>query len=163
MTLVCYHGMFSFAFSKNKLLFITPPFKKQLPFPKLNCFLLPLHLKTNAFFHKFNCLNTPQKSGSSVPLGPVRIIYARTIFERQKLKYLTELEIYLFVSTFIYFHTLCLRDACTLVCLGVCADSSKCSLLADAVSTVCRPNISTNPKPFSAIIAYPGYQAFPYA
>ena len=60
------------------------------------------------------------------------------------------MEIYLFVSRFIYFHTLCLRETWTLVCLGVCADSSKCSLLADAVSTLCRPNMSTNPKPFGA-------------
>ena len=92
-------------------------------------------------------------------------IYATTIFEHQKLMYLTELEIYFFVSTFIYFHTLCLWGAWTLVCLGVCADSSKCALLADAASTVCRPNMSTNPKPFSAVIAYPGLynnQAFRY-
>ena len=90
-------------------------------------------------------------------------IYARTIFKRQKLKYLTELEIYLFVSTFIYFHTLCLREAWTLVCLGVCADSSKCSLLADVVSAICRPDMSTKPKPFSAVITYPGYSALRYA
>ena len=90
-------------------------------------------------------------------------IYARIIFERQKLKYLTELEIYIFVSIFIYFHTLCLREGWTLVCLGLCADSSKCSLLAHAVSTVCRPNMSSKPKPFSAVIAYPGYQALRYA
>ena len=90
-------------------------------------------------------------------------VFARTIFEHKKLKYLTELEIYLFVSRFIYFHTLCLREAWTLLCLGVCADRSKCSLLADAVSTACRPNMSTNPKPFSAVIACPEYQAFRYA
>ena len=33
----------SFAFSKIKLLFVTPSFRKQLIFPKLNCFLLKLH------------------------------------------------------------------------------------------------------------------------
>ena len=38
------------AFSKFKLLFVTPSFRKQLLFPKLNCFLLPLHLKIIAFF-----------------------------------------------------------------------------------------------------------------
>ena len=35
-TLVCYHGMYSFSFSKIKLLFVTPSFRKQLLFPKLN-------------------------------------------------------------------------------------------------------------------------------
>ena len=40
------------AFSKIKLLFVTPSFEN------------------NCFFHKFNCLNTP-KSGLSVPLGCV--------------------------------------------------------------------------------------------
>ena len=73
---MCYHGIqneysyfnqifFFFAFSKIYLLFVTPSFIKQLLFPKFNCFLLPLHLKTIAFFT--NCLYTP-KSGLSVPL-----------------------------------------------------------------------------------------------
>ena len=85
-------------------------------------------------------------------------ICARSIFDRQKLKYLTEPEIYLFVSTFIYFHNLCLREALNLVCLGVWVDLSKCSLLVDAVTSVCRPNMSTTPKPFSTVIAYPRYK-----
>ena len=81
-------------------------------------------------------------------------IYARTIFERQKLK----LKIYLFVSTFFLFSYF-VRGAWNLVCLGVWADLSKCLLLTDAVSTVCRPNMSTKPKRFSAVIASPRYQA----
>ena len=34
-TLVCYQGMYKFSFSKIKLLFVTPSFRKQLLFPKL--------------------------------------------------------------------------------------------------------------------------------
>ena len=48
-TLVCYHGMYSFSFSKIKLLFVTLHLEKNA-FSKIILIFLPLPLKTIAFF-----------------------------------------------------------------------------------------------------------------